>query len=753
MVRIEEGVRRFHRDGFTFQRPAALLVVYENRAAAISHRHIVNRFALGFQRHVACRHGKAKARLALPIGRVCLYDVLTAGPLLELILDTRAPGKHNGHLGARQIDAGGFAGVAVLVHDGAAGHGEVVQLLVISFQGHVVCGHFKGKGFAVFPVLRRLHKSRATGKPPAAEQVAFVRPRLRHGDFIACQRTVACHAIYKDGAFSAVHRQGVGRFAFCGQGHVACGHGKGQGSAVLPTPGQAYDVLAAGPLLELFDAAIGKRNLHFGTRLKETGVPVGNRRLHDDAAGHSYLILGNIAIAGIQPYIAFGHGKGKGIFGLPMARQIRWNCAAERPTLELLCSRVLRGRNGYLFTGIEAGIDDVVCLGGDAIRQGKGVKGGGFDAEIRLTRMITVACAMRMRFFRIACRGGIINTAHAIRRHILDRSHPAACAFVPDLHFWSIDKSGGGKIEKGFFVAYSSHRNTAALVHRQLFIGHLSAIGGNIHRAIAGDRSNALKGILTLALHRNITAGVIHGQAAVNCDSMRIAYVHTAACRNVGALCNCGLRCINRISGHGNGIAGVYVQVSAHSCALRVGDRHCAITGDVGVTDDRCIVSACTGHLNAAALGHAQAAAHSRAHKCSHARKKSKCILDLYRTIAGDHGIAACIIAKRIPMAACDRHAAIASGIVYIQAAQHHPVILGRQRDFAVAFLNFQGTGHAISAEGNVMHSGDHDRICDCCHIPMSADQLQIGPRIDRSQNCIAQQISILIAAQIKGHL
>ena len=582
MVRIEEGVRRFHRDGFTFQRPAALLVVYENRAAAISHRHIVNRFALGFQCHVACRHGKAKARLALPIGRVCLYDVLTAGPLLELILDTRAPGKRNGHLGARQIVAGVGS-----IHDGAA-----------------------------------------------------------------------------------VHRQGVGRFAFCGQGHVA-----------------------------------------------------------------------------------FGHGKGKGIFGLPMARQIRWNCAAERPTLELLCSRVLRGRNGYLFTGIEAGIDDVVCLGGDAIRQGKGVKGGGFDAEIRLTRMITVACAMRMRFFRIACRGGIINTAHAIRRHILDRSHPAACAFVPDLHFWSIDKSGGGKIEKGFFVAYSSHRNTAAPVHRQLFIGHLSAIGGNVHRAITGDRSNALKGILTLARHRNITAGVIHGQAAVNCDSMRIAYVHTAACRNVGALCNCGLRCINRISGHGNGIAGVYVQVSAHSCALRVGDRHCAITGDVGVTDDRCIVSACTGHLNAAALGHAQAAAHSRAHKCSHARKKSKCILDLYRTIAGDHGIAACIIAKRIPMAACDRHAAIASGIVYIQAAQHHPVILGRQRDFAVAFLNFQGTGHAISAEGNVMHSGDHDRICDCCHIPMSADQLQIGPRIDRSQNCIAQQISILIAAQIKGHL
>ena len=364
---------------------------------------------------------------------------------------------------------------------------------------------------------------------------------------------------------------------------------------------------------------------------------------------------------------------------------------------------------------------------------------------------------MRMRFFRIACRGGIINTAHAIRRHILDHSHPAFIAFVPDLHFWGIDESGGSGIvgtpEKGFLVvAYSSHRNTAALVHRQLFIGHLSAIGGNIHRAIAGDCSNALKGILTLARHRNITAGVIHGQAAVNCDSIRIAYVHTAACRNVGALCNCGLRCINRISGHGNGTAGVYGQFSAHSCALRVGDRHCTITGDVGVTDDRCIVSACTGHLNAAALGHAQAAACSRAHKCSHARKKSKCILDLYRTIAGDHGIAACIIAKRIQMAACDRHAAIASGIVYIQAAQHHPVILGRQRDFAVAVLNFQGTGHAISAEGNVMHSSDHDRICDCCHIPISADQLQIGPRIDRSQNCIAQQISIRIAAQIKGH-
>ena len=333
---------------------------------------------------------------------------------------------------------------------------------------------------------------------------------------------------------------------------------------------------------------------------------------------------------------------------------------------------------------------------------------------MRIIFIIRVTCVM---LFRIACRGGIINTAHAIRRHILDHSHPAFIAFVPDLHFWGIDESGGSGIvgtpEKGFLaVAYSSHRNTAALVHCQLFIGHLSAIGGNIHRAIAGNRSNALKGILTIARHRNITAGVIHGQAAVHCDSTRIAYVHTAACRNVGALCNCGLRCINRISGHGNGTAGVYGQFSAHSCALRVGDRHCAIAGDVGVTDDRCIVSACTDHLNAAAMGHDQAALNSRAHKCSPARKKSKFILDLYRTIAGDHGIAACIIAKRIQMAACDRHAAIASGIVYIQAAQHHPVILGRQRDFAGAVHNLQrpkepNAGTCCRFDRYIFHAGN----------------------------------------------
>ena len=604
----------------------------------------------------------------------------------------------------------------------------------------------------MLPAIGQVCGFRATERP-LLELLCFRVRRGRNGHFGARQIVAGVGSIH-DGA--AVHRQGVGRFAFCGQDHVACGHGKGKFFTVLPTPRKAFGGRAAElPPLEIFDAAIGKRNGHFGARLKETGVLVGNLRLHDDAAGHIYLILGSIAIAGIQLYIAFGHGKGKGVSGLPTIGQACGLRAAARPLIELLCFRVRRGRNGHRFTRIELGVLSASGCCGDAFRLGKeGVKGGGFDAEIRLTRMITVACAMRMRFFRIACRGGIINTAHASWRHILDRSHPALCAFVPDLHFWGIDKSGGGTIEKGFLVAYSSHRNTAALVHRQLFIGHLSAIGGNIHRAIAGDRSNALKGILTLARHRNITAGVIHGQAAVHCDSTRIAYVHTAACRNVGALCNCGLRCINRISGHGNGIAGVYVQFSAHSCALRVGDRHCAITGDVGVTDDRCIVSACTGHINAAALGHGQAAC-SRAHKCSHALKKSKFVLDLYRTIAGDHGIAiaVCIIAKRIPMAACDRHAASASGIVYIQAAQHHPVILGRQKDFAVAVLNFQGTGHAISSEGNVMHSGDHDRICDCCHIPISADQLQIGPRIGRSQNCIAQQISILIVAQIKGHL
>ena len=586
--------------------------------------------------------------------------------------------------------------------------------------------------------------------------MVFVRPRLCHGDLIACQRTAACHAIYKDGAFSVVHRQVVDRFALGFQRHVALRHFKGKGVAVSPIRVSLYDVIAAGPLLELIldTRAPGKRNGHLGARQVGADVLAGPASVHDGAAVHLYLVLGNGVIAGPQRYIACRHFKGEFFACLPTIGQACGLRAAERPLLELRCFGVRRGRNGHHFIGIEAGIADAVCLGGDTFRLGmEGVKGGGFDAEIRLTRMITVACAMRMCFFRIACRGGIINTAHAIRRHILDRSHPALCAFVPDLHFWGIGKSGGGTIEKGFLVAYSSHRNTAALVHRQLFIGHLSAIGGNVHRAIAGDRSNALKGILTLARHRNITAGVIHGQAAVHCDSTRIAYVHTAACRNVGTLCNCGLRCINRISGHGNGTAGGYVQFSAHSCALRVGDRHCAITGDVGVTDDRCIVSACTGHLNAPAFGHGQAAACSRAHKCSHARKKSKCILDLYRTIAGDLGIAACIIAKRIQMAACDRHAASASGIVYIQAAQHHPVILGRQKDFAVAVLNFQGTGHAISAEGNVMHSGDHDRICDCCHIPRSADQLQIGSRIDRSQNCIAQQISIRIAAQIKGHL
>ena len=210
MVRIEEGVRRFHRDGFTFQRLCALLIVHKNRASVLVHRHIVNRFVLGFQRHVACGHLKGEFFAVLPAAirpasRRCFGFGICRLPLLELFSDIIALGKLNGHLGARQIDAGGFAGIAVLVHDGAAVHGEVVQLLVISFQGHIACGHGKAEARLVLPVFVRLHKRRAAGKLPAAEQVVFVRPRLRHGDFIACQRTAAFHAIYKDGAFSAVH--------------------------------------------------------------------------------------------------------------------------------------------------------------------------------------------------------------------------------------------------------------------------------------------------------------------------------------------------------------------------------------------------------------------------------------------------------------------------------------------------------------------------------------------------------------------
>ena len=349
MVRIEEGVRRFHRDGFTFQRLCALLIVHKNRASVLVHRHIVNRFVLGFQRHVACGHLKGEFFAVLPAA-IRLFGCSTGiRPLLELFCNIVAVGETNGHFGTRQIDAG----VAVSVHDGAAGHGEIIQLLVISGQGHVACGHGEGKAFA----------------------------------------------------------------------------------------------------------------------------------------------------------------------GLPAIGQVCGFRAAERPLLELLCIRVRRGRNGHPFTGIEAGIDDVVCLGGDAFRQGKGVKGGGFDAEIRLTRIIFIIRVTCVMLFRFACRGGIINTAHARWRRIGDvLCRPAAGVLVDDFYIIGIFNGRTAGNDRCRSPA-SCYGHTGAAVDNQLALNRNAGFILNAYVSARRNGGLAFDSSSIVTLHSDGTTGghnqpVAHRRAA-----------------------------------------------------------------------------------------------------------------------------------------------------------------------------------------------------------------------------------------------
>ena len=444
MVRIEEGVRRFHRDGFTFQRPAALLVVYENRAAAISHRHIVNRFVLGFQRHVACRHGKAKARLALPIiGQVCGFRAAER-PLLELILDTRAPGKRNGDQLARLHDHLGYAG-GCTVHDGAALHGEVVQLHVISGQGHIACGHFKGKGFAGAIVCRC----------PAAIRLCGCSAGIR-------------------------------------------------------------------PLLELFSdiTALGKHNGHLGARQIVAGVAVS---VHDGAAGHGEVV--QLLVISGQGHVALRHFKGKG-FAVSPIRVNLYDVLAAGPLLELLCIRVRRGRNGHHFTGIEAGIADAICLGGDTFRQGKGVKGVGFDAQIRRCAADGFA---GMELCAILC--SPIEIAIARRRRIGDAFRRlAAGATVDDLYLIGIfngriagnDRrrslaSCYGNAAAPFYIQSAENRRAAA-------VGNGNGSGGvNACTTLHKGRTAAL-----IAGNDHLTGAVFHGEFFIGHLTIRVAQLHFA---------------------------------------------------------------------------------------------------------------------------------------------------------------------------------------------------------------------------------
>ena len=476
----------------------------------------------------------------------------------------------------------------------------------------------------------------------------FVRPCLCHGDLIAYQRTVACYAIYKDGAFSVGHRQVVDRFALGFQRHVALRHFKGKGVAVSPIRVSLYDVIAAGPLLELIldTRALGKRNGHLGARQVGAGGLAGLAgSVHDGAAGHLYLVLGNGVIAGPQRYIACRHFKGEFFACLPTIGQACGLRAAERPLLELRCFGVRRGRNGHHFIGIEAGIAGAVCLGGDILRQGKGVKVFGFDAQIR---RCAADGAAGMELSTILC--GLVEIAHASWRRIGDALCRLAADFIiDDLYLTGIfngriagnDRLGSpaslhGNAAALFYIQPAENRRaaavgngngsggvdacttlhkggaialiagnahlTGAVFHGEFFIGHLTLRVAQLHFAGAGQGNisadSRCTGIASAYLH---TAAVVYGQLPVHSKAAAgVGNAHGTPAGDISVIVKGGIA----VSGHRNIVdaAGVlHGQLAAHGNALAVADVHCTAAGNVGlITDSILLCVANNGHTGAA---------------------------------------------------------------------------------------------------------------------------------------------------------
>ena len=504
----------------------------------------------------------------------------------------------------------------------------------------------------MLPAILRAHKKRAAGKLPAAEQVVFVRPRLRHGDLIACQRTAACYAIYKDGAFSVGHRHIVNRFVPGFQGHIAFGHGKAKARLALPIIGQVCGFRAAErPLLELIldTRAPGKRNLHFGARQVGAGGLAGLVFVHDGAAGHLYLVLGNGVIAGPQRYIACRHFKGEFFACLPTIGQACGLRAAERPLLELRCFGVRRGRNGHRFARIELGVLSAAGRCGDIFRQSKGVKVFGFDAQIRrcaadgvagmelsaiLCSLVEIALARWRRIGDVLCRpaaGVLVDDFYLIgifngriagndrcRSPASRHGNAAALFYIQPAENRRAAAVGNGNGSGGANACTTLHKGgtialiagnahlTGAVFHREFFIGHLTIRVAQLHFAGAGqgDISADSRRAVSAAAHLHAAAvmyGQIagHGKAGVVC----VGNVHRAPAGDLGTAAHR----VAAFAAHRNivGAAGViHGQLFAHGNALAVADVHCTAAGNVGlITDSILLCVANNGHTGAAVDG------------------------------------------------------------------------------------------------------------------------------------------------------
>ena len=333
-------------------------------------------------------------------------------------------------------------------------------------------------------------------------------------------------------------------------------------------------------------------------------------------------------IAGPQRYIACRHFKGEFFACLPTIGQVCGLRAAERPLLELRCFGVRRGRNGHHFIGIEAGIAGAVCLGGDILRQGKGVKVFGFDAQIR---RCAADGAAGMELSTIPF--GLVEIALARWRRIGDALCRLAAGFIiDDLYLIGIfNGRTAGNDRRG--SPASRHGNAAAPFYIQPAENRRAAVVGNGNGSGGVNACTILHKGRTAALiagNDHIAGAVFHGEFFIGHLTIRVAQLHFAGAGK-GNISADGRR-VGGAAAHLHAVAVMYGQTTGHGKAgvVCVGNVHRALTGDLGTAANR--VAAFAAHRNiagAAGVLHGQLAAHGNA----------LAVADVHCTAAGNVGL------------------------------------------------------------------------------------------------------------------
>ena len=189
-VAVFQGGSHCHRIAFLDPKAAARFAVDGHTAQTVVDGYLVQLVPLCFQRHSALRHFKGELLAGLPAALRRCGCFAGIRPLQEGVF-LRAFGPDGDQL-ARLHDLFGCAGVAVLVHDGAAVHGEVVQGRKECPQLYIAFGHGEAETLLVLPVLIRFHEFFLAGKLPHIKLAVVVELAVRNfcDDPCARQRLV-----------------------------------------------------------------------------------------------------------------------------------------------------------------------------------------------------------------------------------------------------------------------------------------------------------------------------------------------------------------------------------------------------------------------------------------------------------------------------------------------------------------------------------------------------------------------------------